>query len=391
MRKKKVFVGLSGGVDSSVSAALLKEAGYDVIGVFIKVWQPDWMKCTTTEDRRDAMRVCAHIEIPFLEFNAEKIYKKSVVDYMVDEYGKGRTPNPDVMCNAYVKFGVFYEWAIQNGADFVATGHYARIMEHGTRNMEQKKTGNLANQMLHVTSYTLHESSDSQKDQSYFLWQIKKEQLPHIMFPVGNMEKTEVRKLARKFGLPTAQKKDSQGLCFIGKVDMKEFLGRYAKAKSGKVLNEKGEEIGIHDGAIFFTLGQRHGFKINTGKAQAKRTEDSSRMYVVSKNMKKNTITVSSRTNAHKGEISNADRQEVFLSSVNWLSEKLPQEGETFKTRFRYREELSDCVITAFNRKQKTLRLKLEENGRYPTVGQSAVIYSGRKLELMGGGIIDMP
>ncbi|MDP2593655.1 MAG: tRNA 2-thiouridine(34) synthase MnmA [bacterium] len=375
MRKRKVFVGLSGGVDSSVSAALLKESGYDVTGVFIKVWQPDWMKCTMTEDRKDAMRVCAHLEIPFFEFNAEKIYKKNVVDYMVDEYGKGRTPNPDVMCNAYVKFGAFYEWAMKHGADYIATGHYARSVKREARNAKKSDSD--------ATRYTLHAGLDASKDQSYFLWQIKKEQLPHIMFPVGNMEKTEVRKLAKKFGLPTAQKKDSQGLCFIGKVDMKEFLGHYAKAEPGKVLNEISEEIGTHDGAIFFTLGQRHGFKINTGKAETKHADDSSRMYVVSKNMKKNTITVSSRTNAPKGEISNADKQEVFLSSVNWLGEP-PRNNQRVNVCTRYRSVLENARLV---RKKGKFSVTFEKLPKTITPGQSAVFYEGSIL--LGGGIIE--
>src|SRR3989338_1920286 len=239
-RLGRVFIGLSGGVDSSVSAALLKKEGYEVTGVFIKVWQPDWISCTWGEDRLDAMRICAKLGIPFITLDLSKDYKRRVVDYMIAEYRAGRTPNPDVMCNAHVKFGGFYKFSRKNGADFVATGHYAQIK-------------------LQASSLKLLTSADKEKDQSYFLWQIKQEQLTNILFPVGGLEKPEVRKLAKKFGLSTAEKKDSQGLCFLGKIDVKEFLKHFIKQKPGKVLNEKEEVVGEHSGAVFFTLGERHG------------------------------------------------------------------------------------------------------------------------------------
>src|SRR3990167_4048684 len=198
--RKTVYIGLSGGVDSSVSAALLKKQGYDVTGVFIKVWQPNWITCTWKEDRLDAMRVCAKLEIPFLTLDLEKEYKRDVVDYMIREYKAGRTPNPDVMCNRYIKFGAFFNWARKYGADYIATGHYAQVFKK-------------------VTGYRLQVSRDFEKDQTYFLWTLTQRELSQTLFPVGRITKPEVRKLAKKFGLPTADKKDSQGLCFIGKVD----------------------------------------------------------------------------------------------------------------------------------------------------------------------------
>src|SRR3972149_2581934 len=203
MKKKMVFVGLSGGVDSSVTAALLKEQGYEVVGVFIKTWQPDFIECTWPEERRDAMRVAAHLDIPFLTFDLEKEYKKEVGDYMVSEYRAGRTPNPDVMCNKEIKFGAFLQKALAMGADFVATGHYAEISQ--IRNV-----------------FSLKKSPDPSKDQSYFLWTLTQEQLAHILFPIGHFKKTEVRKLAKKFALPVAEKKDSQGICFLGDIDLKD-------------------------------------------------------------------------------------------------------------------------------------------------------------------------
>ena len=220
VRKGKVYVGMSGGVDSSVSAALLLEQGYDVTGVFIKVWQPEWLEeqggCSWREDRLDAMRVCVHLGIPFRTLDLEETYKREVVDYMVSEYRAGRTPNPDVMCNRHVKFGGFFDWAMEQGADFVATGHYAQIQESGSKNLE------------------LRMGKDAGKDQSYFLWTLTQRELSRTIFPVGGMEKAETRTLARRFGLPVADKRDSQGLCFIGRVDA--LLARGAGAEEASKL-----------------------------------------------------------------------------------------------------------------------------------------------------------
>src|SRR6185436_15326157 len=228
------------------------------------------LPCTWKEDRRSAMRAAAVLDIPFFTLDLEKEYKEEVVDYMIAEYEEGRTPNPDVMCNKEIKFGAFLRWALANGADYVATGHYARTLPLG-----EGRVG-------------LSESKDKNKDQSYFLWTLTKEQLNHILFPVGHLIKSEVRKLAKEFDLPQATRKDSQGLCFLGQVDMKEFLSYYIKAERGSVLNERGEKIGYHEGAIFFTLGERHGFTVTE-----KGSEDKP-LYVVAKNINKNTITVSS-------------------------------------------------------------------------------------------------
>ena len=266
--KGKVFVGLSGGVDSSVSAALLKEHGYEVVGVFIKVWQPPFLECTWKEDRLDAMRVAAQLDIPFMTFDLEKEYKESIVDYMVAEYKAGRTPNPDVMCNKTIKFGAFLEKAKEMGADFVATGHYAQNVE---KDGEQ---------------YLL-KGNDNEKDQSYFLWTLTQAQLKYILFPIGEHKKSEVRKLAEKFDLITATKKDSQGLCFIGKLDMKDFLKEFIEEKRGDVLNTDGAVIGYHDGAVYYTLGQRRGFIIT------QKTPEDIPYYVVAKDIEQNTITVS--------------------------------------------------------------------------------------------------
>ncbi|MGH7250067.1 MAG: tRNA 2-thiouridine(34) synthase MnmA, partial [Minisyncoccia bacterium] len=271
-KKKLIFVGLSGGVDSAVSAALLQKAGYEVVGVFMKTWHPDFLECNEEEERRDAMRVAAHLDIPFLTFDFEKEYKRAVADYMIREYKEGRTPNPDVMCNKEVKFGAFLKKALSMGANYVATGHYARIVD--TENFLETAPSETKRQGTHTfpkNSPHLLQGVDSAKDQSYFLWTLRQEQLSKILFPIGHLKKTEVRKLAKKFNLPVSEKKDSQGICFLGPVDLKEFLKHYIKEKKGEVVLARGEArpngeagrvIGFHDGVVFHTLGERHGFTI---------------------------------------------------------------------------------------------------------------------------------
>ena len=355
---KKVFVGLSGGVDSSVSAALLKKAGYDVHGVFIKVWQPDfWGGCTMKEDRLDAMRVCAKLEIPFYTLDLEKEYKNEVVDYMIAEYKAGRTPNPDVMCNKYVKFGGFFDWAIAQGADFVATGHYAQISYDCKKN-----------------KYELLAGDDKNKDQSYFLWTLTQKQLSKTIFPVGNIEKPEVRKLALKFGLNTAIKKDSQGLCFIGKVEMADFLKHFIKIKPGNVLSEKGEVIGRHQGVVFYTLGQRHGFDINI------KTVNEYPYFIISKDIKNNTLTVSH--NAIKTE--DITSKEIKLRNINWIKDVEPDLSKEYSARIRYRQPLEKCKIEKGNDGLAYVKFNISQKAVTP--GQSIVMYDGEVC--LGGGII---
>jgi len=297
-RGRRVFVALSGGVDSSVSAALLVEKGYNVTGVFMRTWYPKWLSCSWREDRRDAMRVCAKLKIPFITLDFEDEYKKEVIDYMISGYRAGRTPNPDVMCNRQIKFGAFFRKARKMGADFVATGHYARLKE-----VEPLIGGSTSKQLL--------TGKDKNKDQSYFLWTLKNNQLNHILFPVGDLQKSEVRKLAKKYDLHTAQKKESQGLCFMGKVNVSDFLKRYIKEKKGRVVNEKGETVGSHNGVTFITLGQRHGFEITEKNTERKP------YYVVSKNIKKNLLIVS-----HKKEVKKSAKNEIVIKNINWISDK---------------------------------------------------------------------
>lgn len=377
---KTVFVGVSGGVDSSVAAALLKDQGYNVVGVFIRTWSPEFIKCTWRDERRDAMRVCAHLDIPFLECDAEEAYKKGVADYMIEEYKKGNTPNPDVMCNRMVKFGVFWQFAKERGADYIATGHYAvKDLLHTDSSFQSSLTPFLgvpkngtpppvASQGLSV----LRKSPDYSKDQSYFLWTLTQDDLAHTLFPVGHLQKTEVRKLAEKYKLPTAVKKDSQGVCFLGPLDMKDFLKHYIETKKGDVLlQENGEVIGLHDGAIFFTLGERHGFNI------FKNEDNSKPLYVISKDIEKNTITVSHRSDLCEEECTSptgAIHRTVLCSKVNWILD-LPEKDKTYTAQIRYHGELVDCKVVCTGQTcADCIEITFDKNVLVDK-GQSIVIY----------------
>jgi len=352
---KKVYVGLSGGVDSSVSAALLKREGFDVTGVFIKVWSPDFLPCTWPEERRSAISAAAAIDIPFITLDLEAEYKEHVVDHMVAEYKQGRTPNPDVMCNQHIKFGGFLQYAMKEGADFIATGHYAR--------REFNETTGL---------YELHEGVDKEKDQSYFLWTMRKDNLEKVLFPIGEFEKKKVRKLAKELKLPTAEKKDSQGLCFLGKVDMREFLKNYIDEQPGDVLSEDGAVIGTHEGSVFYTIGQRHGFLITEQNTKRKKR------YVVAKDLKRNTITVSDAK-----ERSKYNPKKIALSNESWISGFRPEIGN-YDARIRYRGERQHCYLDYYN-DTPIVRFKSAQLGL--AGGQSFVLYE--KSNCLGGGIIE--
>lgn len=351
---KKVFVGMSGGVDSSVAAALLKDQGFDVTGVFIKVWDAPWLPCDWREERRSAMRVAAKLKIPFLTLDLEKEYKEGVVDYMVNEYSSGRIPNPDVFCNKIIKFGGFFDFAMKNGADFVATGHYSR-----TENVRG------------ITRlYTAH---DLKKEQSYFLWNMRTETLPKVLFPIGDLMKDEVREVAKRFELPTATKKDSQGICFLGPVSVPEFLSHYVETKTGDILDLNGDKIGEHDGALFYTIGQRHGFNVE------KKTKDSEPLYVVSKDMEKNTITVAPRI----GGVTTALASGCILSDLNYLTPKDEWDG-TGDIVIRYHGER--IPIAQMVKTDEGIRCVFAYKVADVALGQSGVYY--KNDECLGGGII---
>ena len=375
---KTVFVGVSGGVDSSVAAALLKDQGYNVVGVFIRTWTPDFIECTWRDERRDAMRVCAHLGIPFLECNAEKEYKEGVADYMIEEYKKGNTPNPDVMCNREVKFGVFWNFAKSKGADYIATGHYAIC---GNKNSFREATGGGVPFLgtpkngvkeLREKLFIMERGIDLSKDQSYFLWTLTQEDLSHVLFPVGHLKKTEVRKLAEKYKLPTATKKDSQGVCFLGPLDMKDFLKHYIESKKGDVLDEKDEVIGSHDGAVFFTLGERHGFTLS------KHSEQDKPLYIISKNIENNTITVSDSATSEAKEKNNT----YNISNTNWIS-FIPKKDKKNTTQIRYHGKLFDCSVEIIGKKEAKINFV---NSIIIARGQSIVVYDGNIC--LGGGVV---
>lgn len=363
-KNQKVFVGLSGGVDSSVTATILKQQGYDVVGVFIRTWQPDFIECNFREDRLDAMRVATHLDIPFLECDAEKEYKTAVADYMIGEYKIGRTPNPDVMCNREIKFGVFWNFAKSHGADFIATGHYAQI-----ENEKNKKTG--------AENFKLKIANDPSKDQAYFLYRLHSADLEHVMFPIGHLKKTEVRKLAEKFKLPTAIKKDSQGVCMLGDLDLKQFLSHYIPQKRGDVLNESGEVVGYHDGATFLTLGERHGFTIT------QKTPNDGRYYIVAKDILHNTITVSQKNDDIKSKPKNKNESNIFeIKNCSWVSE-IPTKEKKYTAQIRYHGEFLPCSVAEI--KNDTVSIEFDK----PTViasGQSIVLYENKIC--LGGGIV---
>lgn len=373
MTKKKaktVFIGLSGGVDSSVSAAILKSQGYNVVGVFIRTWHPDFIECNEEEERLDAMRVAAHLDIPFLTFDFEDEYKRGVADYMIAEYRAGRTPNPDVMCNKEVKFGAFLKKALSMGADFVATGHYARVKVGSSflNGLGEVKPSDRGPEKKNLQPKLL-KSADSSKDQVYFLWTLTQEQLLKVIFPVGDLKKAQVRKLAEKYKLLVATKKDSQGICFLGDIDLKDFLKHYIKEKKGKVIDEKGEAIGEHDGAVFSTLGERHGFTIT------KKTPNDKPYYVVAKDVEKNILYVSQNPKESNSLIRANSR--IVLKDANWIIE--PMEDKKYTAQIRYHGEFLSCKIVGSNG-------IIFDNPVLVAPGQSIVVYD--KDVVLGGGVV---
>ncbi len=359
-KKKKVFVALSGGVDSSVAAAMLQKEDYDVSAVFIKVWQAPFLPCTQEVERRAALRVAAFLGIPFYTLDLSDEYKKEIVDNMVAEYRAGRTPNPDVLCNRYIKFGGFLKWAREHGADYIATGHHARVGRSETSA---------------DTRMQLLRGVDAGKDQAYFLWQLTQEDLAHTLMPIGDMQKSEVRRLAKKFKLPSASKKDSQGLCFVGDVHMREFLQHFIETEPGDVLNETGEKIGTHDGAVLYTMGQSSGFTIT------EHTPERSTHYVIAKDITNNTLTVSDAPLGNSRNESTA----VQLKDANWIGDA-PERGKVYTAEIRYHQKPQEVRVTEIDTQGKTATLKFTQPQAGLAAGQSVALYD--KNVCLGGGII---
>jgi len=354
-KKLKVVVGMSGGVDSSVAAALLKKQGYEVIGVFMKNWSDSFAvldDCPWQKDLADAQAVAKKISIPLEIFNFEQQYKRRVIDYFFSEYKAGRTPNPDILCNSEIKFKLFFDQAVSLGADFIATGHYARTK-------------------INKSQVNLLKGKDQNKDQSYFLYGINPKVLQKVLFPVGEYTKPEVRVMAKKMKLPTKDKKDSQGICFIGEVDLRLFLSQYIKAVPGDIVDaEDNKIIGQHEGLAWYTIGQRRGIKVGgTGLP----------LYVVAKDMKKNILYVVK--GAHHPKLY---QQELVAEKINWLvaAPKLPMK---LQAKIRYRQPDQVAVLDYTNNK-KSLIVKFKEPQRAVTSGQSVVFY--QKDVCLGGGII---
>lgn len=355
---ERVVVGMSGGVDSSVAALLLKRQGYDVIGVFMKNWdeKDDNGECTSATDWRDVEAVCEHIGIPYYAVNFEKEYWDNVFEHFLDEYKKGRTPNPDVLCNREIKFKAFLDYAMKLGAGHMATGHFVRRGQAGE-------------------TATLLRGADAHKDQSYFLYMLKSRQLQKSLFPVGGMTKAEVRELARESGLPVSDKKDSTGVCFIGERNFRSFLKQYIPAQSGEMRTEDGRVVGEHIGLAYYTLGQRRGLGIGGGG-------DGRSWYVIGKDLERNALIV-----AQGDDSPRLYTRYARASELTWITDAPPaREGERFRCTAKYRYRQSDQPVTAVYRGDE-LFIEADEPQRAVTPGQSAVIYDGETC--LGGGIIE--
>ena len=367
---KTVFVGMSGGVDSSVTALLLKEQGYQVVGVFMRCYNIDGC---AEQDAEDARRVAEHIGVPFYVWDFEEAYKQRVVEYMIEGYRSGITPNPDVMCNSEIKFGLFLEKALASGADFVATGHYVKIAR-----APDDVSATVDNR---TPVYKLFAANDPNKDQSYFLWTLTQKQLQYCLFPIGDYEKPAVRDIARKAGLPTADKKDSQGICFLGQFSVSDFLKEYIPEKRGALVTITGEKIGEHSGTEFYTIGQRHidadFYFPKTGGAVQRQP-----LYVASKDAATNTVVV-----AEGSENPALYKKEIELTQVNIIAgpaREIALPLEVF-ARVRYRQPVSAATLTAL--KNGNYSLEFAEQQKFVAQGQSAVFYD-KAGEMLGGGVI---
>lgn len=353
---KTVVVGMSGGVDSSVAALLLKEQGYNVIGLFMNNWEEtdECGHCTAEEDFADVRRVANAIGIPYYSVNFAKEYMDRVFSYFLAEYKAGRTPNPDVLCNREIKFKDFKEKAKELGADYIATGHYCDILhDNGV--------------------HYLLKAKDQSKDQTYFLNQLSQEQLDGVLFPLGKLDKTEVRAIAEKYGFSTARKKDSTGICFIGERNFRKFLQNYIPAKKGKIMTKDGEVLGEHTGLMYYTIGQRRGLNLGGVKG-----DEGGRWFIIDKDIKNNILYV-----AHGNEERLFSRG-LIMKSMNFIPFKPDGDVIPCTGKFRYRQAEQPCTLYF---KDGYIEVLFEEKQRAITEGQFAVFYSGDKC--IGGGVIE--
>ena len=366
---------MSGGVDSSVAAALLLRDGYQVVGAYMKQWSDSKDLhgiCSWKDDRREALRVAAHLGIPLLTLDFEKEYKQWVVKYMFAEYKLGRTPNPDVMCNKFVKFGVWLEKALEMGFDYMATGHYARLASSNQLSDFRSKNFNHTEVRSPKadcqSTFQLMEAKDKEKDQTYFLHQVSQKQLQHVLFPVGEYTKKQVRALAKKFGLPTAEREESMGICFIGEVPMKEFLQQKIQPKKGKIVTSLGNAVGEHEGLPFYTIGQRHGFSQAGGGKP---------LFVVAKDQKKNVLVVGNEDD------SLLYRKQIEVGELNWCGGQEPDFPLECTVRLRHRQPLQKVMVVKVG---SNIVVQCKNSQKAVTPGQFAVFY--KNGECLGGGVI---
>ncbi len=370
IKGKKVLIALSGGVDSAVSAYLLIKQGYRVEAAFMKNWSSTTglikNECPWLNDRQEALRVAAFLRIPLHTLDFEKQYHNTVMKYFFTEYKAGRTPNPDVMCNKEIKFKLLYNWAMKNGSDFLATGHYARSEATKPRRDQRHSTG--AKKIF----YTLKRSADEFKDQTYFIYNIKTEQLPHVLFPIGNMKKPAVKALAKKIGLPNQACKESMGLCFVGKIRLNEFLGQKLKPKPGSIIGPNGEKLGQHEGLHQFTIGQRQGVKVGGNGPY----------FVYKKDLGTNTLYVTNNPEDRRLFV-----KEVQLHSVNWIDRKIGlSENRIVGLSGRYRHQGKLVPIAIKKLKPDLYQITFKNLQKAVASGQSLVLYKGK--ECVGGGVI---